>query len=39
MSLTRKSYRKYHLKSTTNDDYQAMKEVTYRRYQKNDDRK
>jgi excinuclease ABC subunit C len=30
----KKSYRKYHLKSTTNDDYQAMKEVTYRRYQK-----
>ena len=30
----RKSYRKYHLKTTTNDDYQAMKEVTYRRYQK-----
>lgn len=28
------NYRKYHLKSTTNDDYQAMKEVTYRRYQK-----
>jgi excinuclease ABC subunit C len=31
----KKSYRKYHLKTTTNDDYQAMKEVTYRRYQKN----
>ena len=30
----KKNYRKYHLKSTTNDDYQAMKEVTYRRYQK-----
>lgn len=30
----RKSYRKYHLQTTTNDDYQAMKEVTYRRYQK-----
>ncbi len=30
----RKSYRKYHLKTTTNDDYQAMKEVIYRRYQK-----
>jgi excinuclease ABC subunit C len=30
----KKSYRKYHLKSTTKDDYQAMKEVTYRRYQK-----
>lgn len=31
----KKSYRKYHLQTTTNDDYQAMKEVTYRRYQKN----
>ncbi len=30
----KKSYRKYHLKTTSNDDYQAMKEVTYRRYQK-----
>lgn len=30
----RKMYRKYHLKTTTNDDYQAMKEVIYRRYQK-----
>lgn len=30
----KKSYRKYHLKTTTNDDYQAMKEVTYRRYQR-----
>ena len=30
----KKSYRKYHLKTTTNDDYQAMKEVTYRRYYK-----
>jgi excinuclease ABC subunit C len=30
----KKSYRKYHLKTTTNDDYQAMKEVIYRRYQK-----
>lgn len=30
----KKSYRKYHLKTTTNDDYQGMKEVTYRRYQK-----
>lgn len=30
----KKSYRKYHLQTTTNDDYQAMKEVTYRRYQK-----
>ncbi|MDI6453575.1 excinuclease ABC subunit UvrC [Peloplasma aerotolerans] len=33
-NFERKSYRKYHLKTTTNDDYQAMKEVTYRRYQK-----
>jgi len=32
--LDPKSYRKYHLKTTTNDDYQAMREVTYRRYQK-----
>ena len=30
----KKSYRKYHLQSTKNDDYQAMKEVIYRRYQK-----
>jgi excinuclease ABC subunit C len=28
------NYRKYHLKTTTNDDYQAMREVTYRRYQR-----
>ncbi|QWB95676.1 excinuclease ABC subunit UvrC [Mycoplasmatota bacterium] len=34
MDFNKKSYRKYHLKTTTNDDYQAMKEVTYRRYQK-----
>ena len=33
-SFDKKSYRKYHLQTTTNDDYQAMKEVTYRRYQK-----
>ncbi|MBN2268164.1 MAG: excinuclease ABC subunit UvrC [Acholeplasmataceae bacterium] len=33
-AFDKSSYRKYHLKSTTNDDYQAMKEVTYRRYQK-----
>ncbi len=32
--FAKKLYRKYHLKTTTNDDYQAMKEVTYRRYQK-----
>jgi len=30
----KKGYRKYHLQTATNDDYQAMKEVTYRRYQK-----
>jgi len=30
----KKSYRKYHLQTTTNDDYQAMIEVTYRRYQR-----
>jgi excinuclease ABC subunit C len=30
----KKNYRKYHLQTTTNDDYQAMREVTYRRYQK-----
>ena len=30
----KKSYRKYHLKTTKNDDYQAMREVIYRRYQK-----
>ncbi|MFA6800807.1 MAG: excinuclease ABC subunit UvrC [Acholeplasmataceae bacterium] len=34
LSFEKKSYRKYHLKTTSNDDYQAMKEVTYRRYQK-----
>ena len=33
-NFEKKSYRKYHLKTTTNDDYQAMREVTYRRYQK-----
>lgn len=33
-AFDKKSYRKYHLQTTTNDDYQAMKEVTYRRYQK-----
>lgn len=32
--FAKKDYRKYHLKSTTNDDYQAIREVTYRRYQK-----
>lgn len=30
----RKMYRKFHLKTTSNDDYQAMKEVLYRRYQR-----
>ncbi|MDX9691208.1 MAG: excinuclease ABC subunit UvrC [Acholeplasmataceae bacterium] len=30
----KKNYRKYHLQTTTNDDYQAMREVTYRRYQR-----
>ncbi len=34
MKFDKKSYRKYHLQTTSNDDYQAMKEVTYRRYQK-----
>lgn len=33
-SFERKMYRKFHLKTTTNDDYQAMKEVLYRRYQR-----
>lgn len=28
----RKLYRKYQLKTTTNDDYQAMYEIVYRRY-------
>lgn len=28
----KKEYRKYHLQSTSNDDYQAMREVIYRRY-------
>lgn len=30
--LNPKKYRKYHLKTTTNDDYQGIKEVIYRRY-------
>ncbi len=34
LKFDKKSYRKYHLQTTINDDYQAMKEVTYRRYQK-----
>jgi excinuclease ABC subunit C len=33
-AFDRKGYRKYHLKTTTNDDYQAMREVVYRRYQR-----
>ena len=33
-AFEKKSYRKYHLKTTTNDDYQAMREVVYRRYQR-----
>jgi len=32
--FNRKLYRKYHLKSTSNDDYQSLREVIYRRYQK-----
>lgn len=32
--FNRKGYRKYHLQTTTNDDYQAMREVIYRRYYK-----
>lgn len=32
--FNKKLYRKYHLKSTTNDDYQALREVLYRRYQR-----
>jgi excinuclease ABC subunit C len=31
-AFDKKAYRKYHLKTTNNDDYQAMREVTYRRY-------
>lgn len=34
LKFEKKSYRKYHLKTAINDDYQAMREVTYRRYQK-----
>ena len=34
LHFERKMYRKFHLKTTTNDDYQAMKEVLYRRYQR-----
>jgi excinuclease ABC subunit C len=33
-AFDKKGYRKYHLKTTTNDDYQAMREVVYRRYQR-----
>ncbi|MFP4186636.1 MAG: excinuclease ABC subunit UvrC [Acholeplasmataceae bacterium] len=32
--FAKNDYRKYHLRTTTNDDYQAMREVTYRRYQR-----
>ncbi len=32
--LNPKKYRKYHLKTSTNDDYQAVREVVYRRYQR-----
>ncbi|VEU82725.1 excinuclease ABC subunit C [Acholeplasma hippikon] len=32
--LERKMYRKFHLQTTTNDDYQAIEEVIYRRYQR-----
>ncbi|VEU81146.1 excinuclease ABC subunit C [Haploplasma axanthum] len=32
--FNKKLYRKYHLKTTQNDDYAAMREVIYRRYQK-----
>lgn len=34
LDFNKKMYRKYHLKTTTNDDYQAMREVIYRRYQR-----
>lgn len=30
----KKEYRKYHLKTAVQDDYQAMREVMYRRYQR-----
>lgn len=33
-SFNKKLYRKYHLKTTTNDDYQSLREVIYRRYQR-----
>lgn len=32
--FNKKLYRKYHLKTTKNDDYQSMREVIYRRYQR-----
>jgi excinuclease ABC subunit C len=34
LNFNKKEYRKYHLKTTENDDYQAMREVIYRRYQR-----
>ena len=34
MRFNKKLYRKYHLKNVTNDDYGAMREVIYRRYQR-----
>lgn len=34
VDFNKKMYRKYHLKTTKNDDYQAMREVIYRRYQR-----
>lgn len=33
-AFDKKNYRKYHLQTATQDDYQAMREVTYRRYQR-----
>lgn len=32
--FNKNKYRKFHLKSVKNDDYQAMREVIYRRYQR-----
>src|SRR5690554_294819 len=33
-NFNKKLYRKFHLKTTTNDDYQSLREVIYRRYQR-----